>query len=125
VLVAARLRHGLPTREREYDMTHPTNAIVLITGLLACASSALAHPHVVIKGNGDERVLASGQNHPSFINGVSCVGIGSATGVGPAWYGLETAHHGPDAGAKGKRDGCYQTTGSVPPGQDVQSPVIR
>lgn len=100
-------------------------ATVVAASLLAVASPGLAHPHVVIRGNGDERVLASGQNHPQFIAGKSCEGVGTATGVGPAWYGLETAHHGPDAGTKGKRDGCYQTTGSVPPGQDVKSPVIR
>jgi len=49
------------------------------------------------------------------VNGVSCCGD-------PAAYGLETAHHGPDAGEPGRGDGCYQTTGAVPPARDVASP---
>lgn len=81
-----------------------------VTGL-----PAGAHPHT-IKHNG--QVIANGQNHAPFVNGVSC-------GGDPAAYGLETAHHGPDAGTPGRADdGCYQTTGSVPPGQDVANPVI-
>ncbi len=52
------------------------------------------------------------------MNGVPC-------GGDPAAYGLETAHHGPDAGTLGNSDGCYHTTGGVPPAQDVQNPVIR
>lgn len=82
--------------------------------------TASAHPHIV-DANGDgvpEATLANGQNHGPFVNGVSC-------GGDPAAYGLETAHHGPDAGTAGKADGCYRTTGAVPPGQDVASPVIR
>jgi hypothetical protein len=31
---------------------------------------------------------------------------------GPAGYGLETAHHGPDAGRPGKGDGCYAVAGN-------------
>ena len=86
------------------------------------SSSVWAHPHNV-KG----QPIANGQNHPAFINGQSCESFGpaSTTPIGPAWYGLETAHHGPDAGTRGRADGCYETTGRVPPGQDVQSPVIR
>jgi hypothetical protein len=69
-------------------------------------------------GNGEEQVIANGQNHGPFANGVAC-------GGDPAAYGLETAHHGPDAGTPGRGDGCYQTTGGVPPGEDVENPVIR
>jgi hypothetical protein len=75
---------------------------------------AEAHPHVATHSG---QVIANGQNHGPFVNGVSC-------GGDPAAYGLETAHHGPDAGTSGKADGCYQTTGSVPPSQDVANPAI-
>lgn len=82
---------------------------------LGSGGSAFAHPHVVSPSG---QVLANGQNHGPFVNGVSCGGDSAA-------YGLETAHHGPDAGTPGRADGCYQTTGAVPPGQDVANPVIR
>lgn len=81
--------------------------------VLAFAAPASAHPHTV---NG--QVIANGQNHGPFVNGVSC-------GGDPAAYGLESAHHGPDAGTPGKADGCYMTTGGVAPGADVANPVIR
>ncbi|MEJ7568324.1 MAG: hypothetical protein WKF41_08655 [Gaiellaceae bacterium] len=87
----------------------------LAAAALIGPTAALAHPHVVSTSG---QVLANGQNHAPFVNGTSC-------GGDPAAYGLETAHHGPDAGTPGRADGCYQTTGSVPPGQDVASPVIR
>lgn len=100
--------------------------VAVAVGALWLPGAALAHPHVVSTSG---QVLANGQNHGPFANGVSC-------GGDPAAYGLETAHHGPDAGVPGKADpvdgsrqetraACYQTTGSVPPGQDVESPVIR
>ncbi|HXH89349.1 MAG TPA: hypothetical protein VNI55_12175 [Gaiellaceae bacterium] len=89
-------------------------AALAATALIGPAA-ALAHPHVVSTSG---QVLANGQNHAPFVSGTSC-------GGDPAAYGLETAHHGPDAGTPGRADGCYQTTGSVPPGQDVASPVIR
>lgn len=43
----------------------------------------------------------------------------------PAWYGLESAHHGPDAGEPGKGDECYMTSDGVAPEADVENPVIR
>lgn len=93
---------------------------------VAAAGAAFAHPHVVMLPTGDSQVIANGQNHPRFIAGTSCESFGPIPGssIGPAWYGLETAHHGPDAGDPGKGDGCYQTTGNVPPGQDDQNPAI-
>ena len=97
-------------------------AIGLATMLiLSLAAPAFAHEHSV---NG--QVIANGQNHPAFISGVSCEGVGPAVSppVGPAWYGLETAHHGPDAGDPGKADTCYATTGGVPPAQDVSNPAF-
>jgi hypothetical protein len=82
---------------------------------LAAPAVAVAHPHTVSTSG---QTLANGQNHGPFVNGVSC-------GGDPAAYGLETAHHGPDAGTPGKADGCYMTTGGVAPGLDVANPVIR
>lgn len=83
------------------------------------ASSAAAHPHKASSAHGGTgQVIANGQNHAPFASGVSC-------GGDPAAYGLETAHHGPDAGTAGRGDGCYATTGGVAPGSDVESPVIR
>lgn len=100
----------------------------VVLAALALAPAAWAHPHNVVTGDGSQQVIANGQNHPAFSNGLSCDSSGTA---GPAWYGLETAHHGPDAGQPGRGAGgqdpyaCYQTTGGVAPGADVQSPVIR
>ena len=82
-----------------------TNKIVSGLALTAVAllpASALAHPHTV---NGHE--IANGQLHPMFENGVSCDDQDSETDADPAWYGLETAHHGPDAGDPGRDDYCY------------------
>src|SRR3972149_11787612 len=105
-----------------------------IAPLAGTAAPAAAHPH---DANG--QVIANGQNHPKFeilsgvdfdgdgvIEGLSCESFGAASGgdLGPAWYGLETAHHGPDAGDPGKGDRCYETTGSVPPRQDDQNPAV-
>jgi hypothetical protein len=93
--------------------------LALVCGAaLWAAAPAQAHPHIVDPDHdGTGQVLANSQNHAPFVNGVSC-------GGDPAAYGLETAHHGPDAGTPGNGDGCYQTTGGVPPSQDVASPVI-
>ena len=57
-------------------------------------------------------MIAHGQNHPGFDGALSCEEFGGAGGVayGPAWYGLETAHHGPDAVDPGKDDGCFVRT---------------
>ncbi|MBA3802639.1 MAG: hypothetical protein H0X22_07020 [Acidimicrobiia bacterium] len=86
----------------------------IVAGTLGfTGQTAGAHPHTV---NG--RVIANGQNHGPYVSGVSC-------GGDPAAYGLETAHHGPDAGTPGKADdGCYQTTGRVPPALDDSNPAI-
>jgi hypothetical protein len=92
--------------------------VVLLIGAFAFAAPAQAHPHKIVIDGVTRATLANGQNHGPFVNGVSC-------GGDPAAYGLETAHHGPDAGTAGKADGCYQTTGGVAPSADVTSPVIR
>jgi hypothetical protein len=92
-------------------------ATAMVLGL--ASPVAFAHPHEAsVAHQGDGQPLANSQNHGPFVNGVSC-------GGDPAAYGLETAHHGPDAGTPGNADGCYATTGGVPPSQDVQNPVIR
>lgn len=86
---------------------------------LAVAGPVSAHPHrVSVAHQGAGQVIANGQNHGAFTSGEAC-------GGDPAAYGLETAHHGPDAGIAGNADGCYLTTGGVAPGADVANPVIR
>ena len=83
---------------------------------LGAASGALAHPHKAEHAHGDTgQVIANGQNHPTFINGESCETFAHLDGYGPAWYGLETAHHGPDAGDPGRGEGCYQIEGRLSP----------
>ena len=84
-----------------------TAALVAVAAL-SLAATAGAPPH---------QVLANGQNHPGFqpINDdglrLSCAGVLQPANAGSAGYGLETAHHGPDAGRPGKGDGCYATEG--------------
>lgn len=87
------------------------SALILALGLVG---SAMAHPHTAGPKN---QVIAHGQNHGPYSSGVSC-------GGDPAAYGLETAHHGPDAGTPGKADGCYRTTNGVAPGLDDQNPSL-
>lgn len=87
--------------------------------LLIGVSPAASHPHKASPAHdGSGQVIANGQNHAPFVSGLSC-------GGDPAAYGLETAHHGPDAGTAGRGDGCYATTGGVAPGSDVENPAIR
>lgn len=102
-------------------------AVAVFTGAaVATASPALAHPHRIAPAHGGAgQVVANGQNHAPFSSGTSC-------GGDPAAYGLETAHHGPDAGVPGRGedsdggrggglDGCYQLDGTSPAG-DVWHP---
>lgn len=92
-------------------------AMMATLTLMLLAGPAWAHPHEVTKGNGDTVILANGQNHPGFQEEnedglrLSCEGILEPADSGPAGYGLETAHHGPDGGTPGKADGCYATEG--------------
>ena len=94
-----------------------TALAMVSAGLLTLnlVGAALAHTH---RAGPTNQVIANGQNHAPFINGVSC-------GGDPAAYGLESAHHGPDAGTPGKADGCYMTTCGVAPGLDVSNPSIH
>ena len=90
--------------------------------LLTSTAIVWSHPHQVITPGNDGQVIASGQNHPPFVNGMSCAPDDWADS---AWYGRESAHHGPDAGEPGKGDDCYMTTDGVAPGADVENPIIR
>jgi hypothetical protein len=90
-----------------------------VAGALALAAlgQVAAHPHVA-EHSPQQQVLANGQNHPGFqpvnVDGLrlSCDDALVPADAGPAGYGLETAHHGPDAGAPGKADGCYAVVGN-------------
>ena len=101
--------------------------------LLVTAIPVAAHSHFSENGQaGAGQILANGQNHPRFLaNGdgtfSSCLSYGPVPGgsIGNAWFGLETAHHGPDSGDPGKGDGCYTADGSPGAGQDDQNPAIR
>jgi hypothetical protein len=107
-----------------------TGAVLL---LVAFANPAWAHPHVAQPAHGGEgQVLANGANHPRFVaiedgKFESCESYGPIPGstIHPAWYGLETAHHGPDSGKPGKADGCYVADGNPAQGQDDQNPAIN
>ena len=89
--------------------------------LLGLAAPAAAHPHQVsVAHGGAGQVLANGANHGAYT--VTADGR-EACGGDPAAYGLESAHHGPDAGTPGKADGCFEVTGT--PATDVTNPVIR
>lgn len=99
-------------------------AIVGATALLAVsASSVAAHTHS-IGHNG--QVLANGQNHPAFnpVTFESCITNALPANYGPAWFGLETAHHGPDSGDPGKGDGCYKADASPLSEIDDVNPAI-
>lgn len=107
-------------------LPRPLAAGVAAAALLALsASAASAHSHV-IGTNG--QVIANGQNHYAFrlVDGVwmSCAEFGELANFGPAWYGLETAHHGPDSGDPGKGDACYQADASPLSEDDDVNPAI-
>ena len=92
-------------------------AAVAALAVLTLAAPVAAHPHIASNASHDQ-LLANGQNHPGFqpVNAdglrLSCEGVLEPANAGPAGYGLETAHHGPDAGTPGKGDGCYATVGN-------------
>lgn len=108
---------------------HVVALALFLVGVLA--SPAWAHEHRAEPAHGGEgQVLANGQNHPAFQDNdgdgkpESCESYPQPANFGPAWYGLETAHHGPDSGDPGKGDGCYEA--DAPPGGplDDQNPAI-
>src|SRR5829696_2057603 len=103
---------------------------LLMTAMLAILAAGTAAAHVHVASNPDhDQALANGQNHPGFVydsnTNVStmCEGVNEPADSGPAGYGLETAHHGPDAGTAGKGDGCYAVEDDAPPPPDT-NPAI-
>ena len=93
--------------------------IVLVGTVAAFWAAAPAAAHVHVAENAAHlQELANGQNHPGFqpVNAdglrLSCAGVLEPANAGPAGFGLETAHHGPDAGTPGKADGCYAVVGN-------------
>ena len=95
---------------------------LIMTAIMAVlgAETAAAHSHVAENAN-HVQALANEQNHPAFFidpdTGLitSCEGVNELPNTGPAFYGLESAHHGPDAGDPGKDEGCYAAEGGPPP----------
>jgi hypothetical protein len=99
---------------------------------LALVVPVFAHAHFAEPAHqGAGQVLANGQNHPRpFVlqadgTWASCEAFSPGGDFGPAWYGLETAHHGPDSGDPGKGDGCYNADANPGAGGDDQNPAIR
>ena len=94
---------------------------LLMTTVVALlgAGTVAAHPHVAENSPQDQQI-ANGQNHPGYVYD-SETGLSSSCesendpNSDPAFYGLESAHHGPDAGDPGKGDGCYAAEGTPPP----------
>ena len=104
----------------------PAAALAAVGLLTASAAAVSAHQHVIGR-NG--QVLANGQNHYAFVRQsdgtyLSCDTFTALPGVGPAWYGLETAHHGSDSGDPGKGDGCYLADASPLSEADDVNPAI-
>ena len=96
-----------------------TSAAMVGLSTVGLASPAQAHPHVAQpahQGAGQE--IANGALHAAFDPATL-----QACGGDPAAYGIETAHHGPDAGTAGNADGCYQVD-SWPPASDDSNPAI-
>jgi hypothetical protein len=117
-------------RSSEPRRTAATSAVAAVLALGLGAGTVAAHSHVVNQGTPQEHVIANGQNHPAFVFDaatglwVSCVTNTLLPGYGPAWYGLETAHHGPDSGDAGKGDGCYAGDASPAGEADDVNPAI-
>jgi hypothetical protein len=112
-----------------------TVALVMTAMLMVLAGTAAAHPHVVnnpADKPDHEQQIAHGQNHPGYFVdpetglSTSCEGVleNPAAPSGPAFYGLESAHHGPDAGDPGKDDGCYAAEDPDAPPPPDTNPAI-
>lgn len=105
----------------------PLATLGAATLLAASVAGVSAHSHVIGR-NG--QVIANGQNHPAFVfdpvtgKFLSCDTNTLLPGFGPAWYGLETAHHGPDSLDPGKGDGCYAADASPATETDDVNPAI-
>ena len=108
-----------------------TVALVMTAMLVVLAGTAAAHPHVVnnpADKPDHEQQIAHGQNHPGYFvdpeTGLSTSCDTSTTPGDPAFYGLESAHHGPDAGDPGKDDGCYAAVDPDAPPPPDTNPAI-
>ncbi|MGH2455356.1 MAG: hypothetical protein ACRDHD_03770 [Candidatus Limnocylindria bacterium] len=104
----------------------PAALLAALALLAVSAAAASAHSHV-IGHNG--QVIANGQNHYAFqmqLDGtwLTCDTMAPLANQGPAWFGLETAHHGPDSGDPGKGDGCYLADASPLSEADDVNPAI-
>lgn len=114
------------TRPRHLRRAGAAAATAILT-LAVGAGSVAAHSHQV-GSNG--QIIANGQNHPGFVfdaetgTYVSCLTNTLLPGFGPAWYGVETAHHGPDSLDAGKGDGCYAADASPLGEADDVNPAI-
>lgn len=94
--------------------------------LVLSATAASAHTHSIGR-NG--QVIANGQNHYGFVaqgdgTFLTCDTFTALANQGPAWFGLETAHHGPDSGDAGRGDGCYLADSSPLGEADDVNPAI-
>ena len=103
---------------------------VLLTVAFLPSSLASAHVHEARSGH----QIANGQAHPGFPesgkmdgNYTACDKNGVQEGTfWPSWYGIETAHHGPDANRPGlalgtddPEAGCYSIEGGLHPTNDL------
>ena len=115
------------SKPRQHRRAALTASAAAILTLALGAASVSAHSHAIGR-NG--QVIANGQNHPAFVfdavtgKWVSCDTNTLPPNYGPAWYGLETAHHGPDSLTPGKGDGCYAADASPLSEDDDVNPAI-
>ena len=91
--------------------------LLVFAGMLVPGGQVAAHPHVADPAHhGAGQTIANGQLHGAFDGTESC-------GGDPAAYGLESAHHGPDSGIRGRADGCYEAD-AAPPSLDDPNPAL-
>lgn len=102
----------------------PSAMLAALALLAASTAVASAHSHTA---NG--KLIANRQSHYAFQpqgdgTFLTCDTFAALPNVGPAWYGLETAHHGPDSGGAGRGDGCNLADASPSGETDDQNPAI-
>jgi hypothetical protein len=104
-----------------------TIASVAVAASLLISSAAAAHDHSVTTGNGRKVILANGfgSHVAPTLDENGRYQICGPKGFDPAWYGLEVAHHGPDASGSGPTDGCYMIEGGVDPRTHDGNPAIN
>lgn len=113
------MQDSTPRRARTALRALVAGLVITPAAMALWAGPASAHAiHHVKTGNGGTQQLANDRNHGAvvFVSGLAlfCVDAGEAVNSGNtlsgAMYGIETAHHGPDAQGNGLSDGCYATT---------------